>query len=104
MVADRMTASIFIARSPKVAARMLGDEMMIVSAQQSELYTLNETAAAIWNAADGVTPLETIVAQHVCAAFEVGADEALRDAQALVTELAACGVLIASDTPLMEGR
>ena len=99
-----MSANFFVARSSKVAARMLADELMIMSAKDSSLYTLNETAAAIWNAADGRTQLAEIVESRICAEFEVDAAEALRDAEALVTELAECGVLIVSNQPLAEDR
>ncbi len=102
MVFDPMNADIYIARSPQVAARMLGDEMMIVSSQQSALFTLNDTAATIWSAADGATPLKTIVEQHICAQFDIDPVEALRDAQALVAELEAFGVISVSDAPIRE--
>ena len=48
---------VYIARSKEVAARMLDGEMMIMFARDSTLFSLNETASAIWKAADGVTPL-----------------------------------------------
>ena len=92
----------YVARSTKVAARMLGDEMMIMSALDSSLFTLNDTAAAIWNAADGVTPLDQIVEQRVCAEFEVEPEQALREAEELVNELANHGILVVSDSPISE--
>ena len=49
--------SLYVARNPRVAARMLGGEMMIMSARDSTLFTLNETASVLWQAADGATPL-----------------------------------------------
>jgi len=97
-----MTANSFIARAPQVAARMLGDELMIVSSRDSALFTLNETAAAIWNGADGATPLASIVDRHICAAFDVDRAEALRDAEGLVSELAEHGVLIVSPSPIRD--
>lgn len=95
-----MNADPYVARSPKVAARMLGDEMMIVSSRQSALYTLNETAAAIWNAADGATRLSEIVARHICPDFEVDPAEAMTDAHALVAELESYGIVVVSDAPI----
>ena len=77
-------SAVYIARSREVAARMLGGEMMIMSARDSTLFSLNATASAIWKAADGVTPLAEIVEQHVCAAFEVDPAVALPDAEELV--------------------
>ena len=51
-------SAVYIARRKQVAARMLGGEMMIMSARDSTLFSLNETASAIWQAADGSTPLD----------------------------------------------
>ena len=50
-------SDIYVARASEIAARMLGGEMMIMSARDSTLFSLNETATAIWQAADGRTPL-----------------------------------------------
>ena len=47
----------YIARSPAIASRMLGGEMMIMSAVDSTFFTLNPVATVIWQAADGHTPL-----------------------------------------------
>ena len=48
----------YIARSPAIAARRLGTSMIIMSAEDSTLFTLSETATAIWQAAGGQTPLD----------------------------------------------
>jgi hypothetical protein len=90
----------YVARSPKVAARMVGDEMMVMSGKDTTLFALNGTAAVLWNAADGVTPLSEIVEQHICSEFDVAPDVALRDAEALVEELAGDGILLVSDSPI----
>ena len=58
---------VYIARVKEIAARSIGGEMMIMSARDSTLFSLNETATAIWQAADGVTPLAEIVQRSVCA-------------------------------------
>jgi hypothetical protein len=75
----------YIARSQAIAARMLGGEMMIMSAPDSTFFTLNEVATAIWQAADGRTPLSEIVAQ--------------RDAEQFVAELSQHNILLVSDHP-----
>ena len=93
-------SAVYIARSRQVAARMLGGEMMIMSALDSTLFSLNETASAIWQAADGSTPLAEIVERVVCAEFDVAPEEALADAQDLVRDLASHGILLVSDQPI----
>jgi hypothetical protein len=90
----------YVARSPKVAARMVGDEMMVMSGKDTTLFALNGTAAILWQAADGKTPLSEIVEQHICSEFEVEPDVALRDAEELVEELAGDGILLVSDAPI----
>lgn len=95
-----MSGKRYVARSRAIAARALGDEMMVMSAADSTLYTLNEVAMVIWEAADGVTPLDEIVRTKVCAQYQVAEDEALKDAEELVEGLAAQGLLLVSDQPL----
>ncbi len=55
-----------IAKSSMIAARMLDGEMIIMSAVDSTLFTLNDVGTAIWHAADGSTSLENIVLREVC--------------------------------------
>jgi hypothetical protein len=93
---------IYVARSKSVAARMLGGQMMIMSAKDSTLFDLNDTASAIWQAADGQTPLQEIVEREVCANFEVNAEDAMEDAKAFVHELAGHGIMVVSDRPISE--
>jgi hypothetical protein len=92
--------NLYIARSPDVAARRIGAELMIMSGRDSSLFSLNETAAALWEAADGVTPLAGLVEREICARFDVDAAEALDDAKALAEELAGHGILILSEAPI----
>lgn len=93
-------ADCFIARSDRVAARMIGGEVMIMSGLDSSLFSLNETASILWEAADGVTPLSRIVRERICPVFEVDEATALADARELAQELARHGVLKVSSTPL----
>jgi hypothetical protein len=89
----------YIARSSQIAARMLGGEMMVMSSVDSTFFTLNEVATAIWQAADGRTPLAEIVARNVCDEFEVDVEVAHRDAEQFVNELSHHGILLVSDRP-----
>jgi hypothetical protein len=77
----------YIARSSAIASRMLGGEMMIMSAVDSTFFTLNPVASVIWQAADGCTPLSEIVARQVCGEFEVDPETAYRDADRFVEDL-----------------
>ena len=89
----------YIARSSAIAARMLGGEMMIMSAVDSTFFTLNEVATIIWQSADGRTSLSEIV-EKVCREFEVEPDSARRDAEQFVDELSPHGILLISDKPI----
>jgi hypothetical protein len=90
----------YIARSPMVASRELGGEMIIMSAVNSTLFTLNDVASLIWKSADGATSLQQIVESKICAEFDVDPSVAFADAERLVAELAGHGVLLVSDHPL----
>ena len=92
----------YIAKHPMVASRELGGEMIIMSAVNSTLFTLNEVGSLIWKCADGVTSLREIVECKVCAEFDVDPSIAFADAEALVRELVEHGLLIAADHPLQE--
>ncbi len=88
---------LYLARSKEIAARALGGEIMIMSARDSTLFNLNEVGSIIWQAADGETTLEEIVERKICPEFDVELEEALKDAETFVRELAAHGILILSD-------
>jgi hypothetical protein len=81
---------------------MIDGEMMIMSARDSTLFNLNATATAIWQAADGITPLAEIVERSVCARFEVDPAVAMTDAEELVHRLAQHGILKLSELPIEE--
>jgi len=92
----------YVARSRTVAARQLGEEMVIMSAADSTLFNLNPAAALIWQAADGQTPLAKIVEERICPAFDVEPGEALRDAEQFVSDLAAHGILLLAESPILD--
>jgi len=95
---------LYIARSHEIAARVLDGEMMIMSARDSTLFSLNELGTMIWQAADGATSLEEIVAQKICPEYDVEPGQALKDSETFVRELAEHGILILSESPLGESR
>lgn len=90
----------YIARSSSIAARMLGGEMMIMSAVDSTFFTLNEVATVIWQCADGCMPLSQILKEKVCEEFEVEAETARQDAEQFVEQLSQHGILLVSDKPI----
>jgi hypothetical protein len=95
-----MIKKLYIARSPRIAARKLGNEMLVMSGADSTLFTLNSTATMLWQAADGTTPLNEIVSRCICPEFDVQQDEALRDAEELATNLSKHGILLLSEKPI----
>jgi hypothetical protein len=86
----------YVARAATVAARKIGGEMVILSAEDSSVFVLNEVGTAIWEAVDGRTPIDAI-AEAVSLEYEVDAATARADVQAFVAALAAAGVLATSD-------
>jgi hypothetical protein len=96
-------SELYVARHPAAAWRRLEDEVIVMAAQESWLFTLNEVAAEIWEAADGRTPLASIVRDRICEKFEVDFEEAYRDAEELLRALAERGIVLLSETPLEAG-
>jgi hypothetical protein len=86
--------------STAIAARVLGDETIIMSTVDSTIFMLNPTGTVIWQAADGKTPLSRIVAEKLCEKFDVPFEQASADAEEFVSEMAAHGILLVSDSPM----
>lgn len=91
---------LYMARNPRVAARALDGEMMIMSGRDSTLFTLNKTATILWQCADGNTPLDEIVTERICKEYEVQPAEAMNDAETLARELASHEILQISEQPI----
>ena len=94
-------SAIYVARGTKLAGRKLKNQMIIMTARDSVLSSLNESATALWDAADGVTPLEEMVEREICAKYDVDRAQALKDAEEFVEDLAGDGILIVSDQPIV---
>jgi hypothetical protein len=92
----------YVARSTAIAARVLGDETMVMSAVNSTLFTLDAVATVIWESADGATPLEDIVTNKICTQFDIAPEVALKDAEGLVEGLAGHGLMVLSDKPITQ--
>src|ERR1700674_355247 len=91
---------IYIARSSAIAARALAGEMMVMNSADSTFFTLNPVATAIFQAADGRTPLRDIVRDRVCEQFDVDPEKAQADPEQVVPEISGHGILLVSSQPL----
>ena len=78
--------------------------MMIMSGRDSTLFTLDEVATIIWEAANGLVTLEEIVELRICAEFEVEPATAVRDAEMMAEALAQHGVLHISREPICDSN
>lgn len=90
----------YLTQSSRIAARKLGGEMVIMSVDDSSLYILNEVATAIWEAADGRTPLSEIIERVVCAQFDVDPAQARQDAEEFIAALSQHKILVIADRPM----
>lgn len=90
----------YIAKSSAIASRILGDEMIIMSAVDSTLFSVNSVGTIIWEAADGCTPLSRIVEEKLCAEYDVSVEQAYVDVEQFVNALAEHGILVVSDQPI----
>ena len=93
-------SDVFFMRAGQLAARQVAGEVVILRAHDSSLYVLNPVASAVWEAADGRTPLDAVVRDVICHDFDVDAETARRDASELLAALAAEGLLRTSDQPI----
>jgi len=89
----------YLTQSTDIASRAIGDDTIIMSTLDSTVFVLNSVGTAIWNAADGATPLLRIVQERVCSEFDVSDEQALADAMEFVDELVKHGILRISDVP-----
>jgi Coenzyme PQQ synthesis protein D (PqqD) len=96
-----MKQKLYVARSREVAARKLGDEMMIMSGRDSTLFTLDEVATIIWESADGSRTLDEIVELRILPQFDVEHARAVQDAEELAKALAQRGILVVSREPIL---
>src|SRR5256885_2191155 len=93
---------LYVARNPRVAARSLDGEMMIMPGRVSTFFTLNKTATILWQSADGTTPLDEIVRIRICPEFEVEPAQALQDAETMARDLASHEILQISEEPIAQ--
>lgn len=92
-------SDVFVSRAERLAARRVAGEMVILSADDSSLYVLNELGTILWEAADGRTPLREIVDRRICTEFDVDLDTGLHDAVEFLDRLASHGIVELSSAP-----
>ena len=84
-------------RNPILAWREIDGEIVIVSPNDSVLHELNETGSFIWKQLDGRRPAVEIAA-GLAAEYDVEPEDALRDIEALLGELASRQLLVPADS------
>ena len=78
-------------RHPDVVTRPIGDEALLVPIRESIsdlewVFSLNDVAAAVWNALEQPHTLDEMVAE-ICSTFEVDPAEARADLETLLEDL-----------------
>ncbi len=86
-------------QNPRAAWRIYDGEAVVVSADDSSLHMLNAVATVIWEAADGGSDLDALVAR-VRREFEVEPAQARRDVVDFVERLVERGLVTSLDRPL----
>jgi len=86
-----------LVRNPRLAWREVEGEILIVSAEDSRVHELNETASAVWKHADGTKTADEIAAK-LAAEFEVELETARADVAELVAALSERHLLLDRET------
>ena len=100
---DRMTNKRYVARSSEIAARRLGDEMMIMSGRDSTLFTLERGGHRHLGGCRRLDAADEIVEQDL-PGVRRRAGRPCDDAETLAEELADHGILLISDEPFRPRR
>lgn len=75
-----------------VTWRKTGEEAVILDLETSEYYSLNDTGTFIWELAAAGKPLSSIAAV-LSAEYGISAEEAARDAESFLKDLAGLKIL-----------
>jgi coenzyme PQQ synthesis protein D (PqqD) len=89
-------------KNPILAWREIDGEIVIVSPNDSVLHELNETGSFVWKQLDGHRPAPKIAAR-LAEEYDVSLEDALRDIETLLGELASRQLLIPVDNPTAGG-
>lgn len=89
-------------RSPDVVARRIAGEVVLVpiathtedaSTRTANFYVLNETAEMLWNRLEAPAGPDEL-AQELALHYEISADQAGRDVELFLADLANCGAIV----------
>ncbi len=94
---DDLTQSIY-RHDPNIVSRLIAGEMILVPIRKNvgdmeSIYTLNETAARIWELIDGQRSAAEVLEQIV-SEFDIDPTEAEHDLMELLQDLAGLGALV----------
>lgn len=86
-------------QKPNLTLRRIGANYMIVdlsseSVNMANVFNLNESAAAIWQAFEGKEFTEEDVVDYLCREYEVEAEQAAADTKLLLESWQECGLVI----------
>jgi hypothetical protein len=81
---------------PDIAWRRIGDESVVLNLKSSAYYTLNETAALLWETlGEGLPPHKAV--ERLCAEFDAEPAAVSRDVEAALAELLNERLILRSD-------
>jgi hypothetical protein len=83
-------------KNPILAWREIDGEIVIISPHDNVLHQLNETGSFVWKQVDGHRPAAEIAA-GLEAEYDVELEDALRDTETLLGELASRQLLVPAD-------
>ena len=82
--------------SPDIAWRRIGDESVVLDLKSSDYYSLNETAALLWETlGEGLTPEKAV--ERLCEEFDAEPDAVRKDVEAALAELLSERLILRSD-------
>lgn len=79
-------------KNDDVIWRKIEDNIVVITADAQAVYTLNKTAAYIWELCDGTNGIEKIVEQ-LCEKYEVTREEAESDVRESIRRFTEMGLL-----------
>ncbi|MBN1668472.1 MAG: PqqD family protein [Anaerolineales bacterium] len=96
-MAEQELAGLVYRHSPDVVARTIAGEVLLVPIRRNigdleSIFTLNETAALVWNQLDGERSAVEVLEQ-VLASYEIEARQAESDLRDLLVELESIGAV-----------